>query len=350
MKSKKHTSITLKYILFVTFLFISTAILTGLISGVLIMSGIFNPFIQGRSPFPVLLGFIGSNAIMGIILAFAMGRRTVRISNTILDGIDQIGKGNFDIQIKKDEQTPLFMIEVVDSINLMAKQLASLEIMKTGFINDFSHDFKTPMSAIIGYSERLKSAKLTPEQQKEYIDIIIEESRRLLNMANNTLQISKLENTHEDIKLEPYRLDEQIRTSIILLEYLWTNKKVHINVSLEKVTFNGNRDLMRQVWDNLLENAIKFSKPKSSVSVTLVSKGDDIIVTISDNGVGISEENLPRIFDKFYQVGESRSEKGSGLGLSIVKRIVELHDGEINVSSTLGSGTTFEITLPNEFI
>ena len=223
-----------------------------------------------------------------------------------------------------------------------------MEYLRKDFINNVSHEFKTPIASIQGFARLLKNNKLTLEQFNDYTDIIIEESERLTNLSSNILKLSQVENQAIAYKRESFSLDEQIRKTILLFEEQWSEKELELDIELQKVDYLGDEDLIKQIWINLLSNAIKFSKPKGRIAVSLDSGSKWIRIVIEDNGIGIAEENQGRVFEKFYQEDTSHGAEGSGLGLSIVKNVIELNKGHIYLESELNKGTRFIVELPME--
>ncbi len=224
----------------------------------------------------------------------------------------------------------------------MAEELKSIEILRNDFISDISHEFKTPLTSIEGYTKLLENC--TDEERKAYIDIITEETKRLSILSTNILTLNSIENESSPIYTEEFALDEQIRKAILLLEHKWTEKEIQLDIELDKIKFKGNKNLMYQVWINLIDNAIKFSKIGGIIEIRL-EKIDNIIFSIRDEGEGISLEDNKKVFDKFYKADKSRNSEGTGLGLSIVKRIVNMHNGEISLDSELGKGTKVMVKL-----
>ena len=341
---KKNTiNFTLKFTLMSSLIVLTSGLLTGLLGWIFFSLGMFT---MERIGGPImLLIWVSSNFIIGSILSVTVLKKSTNYYNSLLTALRRIGDGDFDIELKNNHKAP-FLKQLTDNINKMASDLKGLEIMRVNFINDFSHDFKTPISAILGYVKRLKKSDLTPNQKNEYIEIIIEEATRLQNLATNTLQMSKLENTFINIEKALFSLDELIRNVLIVLEKNWSNKNITINFKLEDTKFYGNEELLKQVFINLIENSIKFSHSNSIIDINLFRVTNSIIFTIKDYGIGISEENTSKIFDKYYQVDSSRITTGNGLGLSIVKKIVNLHNGKIEVESILNEETKFTIFLP----
>ena len=228
----------------------------------------------------------------------------------------------------------------------MTQDLASIETLRSDFVNVISHEFKTPIAAIEGFAEVLQNGNLSEEEQQECLSFIISESKRLATLSTNVLALSKYENTEIIGEKTVFSLDEQIRRVVALIEPKWSGKGIEIYVDMEDdVVFEGNEDLMQQIWLNLLVNAIKFSPRGSVVDIRLRRQGDAICFTIQDEGVGMDEQAQAHCFDKFYQEDESQSGLGNGLGLAIVKRIVELHNGAVEVQSAPAQGSKFTVIL-----
>lgn len=188
---------------------------------------------------------------------------------------------------------------------------------------------------------------LSREKFEEYTDIIIEETKRLNHLSTNMLKLSKLDSQVIQNKKTCFSLDEQLRRTFLILEEHWSIKNIELDINLEKVSFEGDEELVQQIWINLIGNAIKFSYDYGTIYVALKETTNSVVVEIRDEGVGISEESKARIFEKFYQGDSSRSEAGNGLGLAIVKRIIEICEGRIYFESSVGKGTCFRVTLPN---
>ena len=260
----------------------------------------------------------------------------------------KVAKGDFSVQIdngrkyRKDEIGLL-----TDNFNMMVRELESNEYLSKEFMSNVSHEFKTPIASIQGFAKLLKDDKLSEEEKQEYIDIIIEESERLANLSSNIQHLSKLENKKELIKKEKVAIDEQIRKCIVILNNKLEEKNIEIGMDEDKDVFvNVNEDMLQQVWINLINNAIKYTQNGGRIDIIIDEFKDKVIVEVKDNGIGIKEENLEKIFDKFYQEDASHNSEGNGLGLAIVSKIIELHKGSIEVKSKVGEGTSFIVTLP----
>ena len=266
--------------------------------------------------------------------------------NEMIEATERISKGDFKVHIQEsfDEKSDFGMLQ--RSFNHMARELDGIEMFRKDFINNFSHEFKTPIVSIQGFAHQLQAGGLTPEEEREYIRIIAAESDRLAKMATNILLLSKLENQAIVTEQTEFWLDEQLRTCLVLLEKQWGPKNIELNIELEEVKYQFNEDMLSHVWLNLFNNAIKFTPEGGTVSCSLRSEPDHIIVEISDTGIGMTEETRCHIFDKFFQGDMSHTGDGNGIGLTIVSRILFLCKGSIDVKSKPGQGSTFTVTLP----
>lgn len=284
--------------------------------------------------------------LLGTLLSQTAGRRFVRFVERLNEALKQIASGNYDITL---EGTPPVqeIREIIGNFNLMTRELSATEMLRSDFIENVSHEFKTPLAAIEGYTALLQQPDLTEESRREYTDKIIAATRRLNGLSENILLLSRLENQETQIEQDIFSLDEQIRESILLTEPIWSKKGIELSVDLEDCTFRGNRELLAQVWQNIFGNAVKFTPAGGEISVSLLHSHDSITVRFTDNGPGMSEEERLRAFEKFYKADRSRSSSGNGLGLTLAKRIVDLHRGTIDVDCPSGSGTVFTIVLPN---
>ncbi|MBP3610014.1 MAG: HAMP domain-containing histidine kinase [Lachnospiraceae bacterium] len=235
--------------------------------------------------------------------------------------------------------------ETIRNFNRMVKELGSVEIMRNDFIADVSHEFKTPLSAISGYATFLQDPELTGEERNEYIRKIFFNIDKLNDLTENILRLSKLE--HQQFLEDPvtYRLDEQLREAMVLLEPKWSRKNLELDLHLPEVSYTGHPALLFQVWTNLIGNAIKYTDNGGKIAVYLREKPNKIQVIVSDNGIGMSEETQAHIFDKFYQGDTSRKSQGNGLGLPLCREIVKKCSGELHVESTLGIGSVFIVNL-----
>ena len=282
-------------------------------------------------------------------LSIVINRNVFKPLRKLTKLTEQVAKGNYDVDVNGITN---FFTEKSDLGNLvnafedMTNELSSTEIFRNDFIHNFSHEFKTPIISIRGFARQLYKGNLTAEQQSEFAKIIMDESEHLANMSSNVLLLSKLESQEIVSDKESFSLDEQLRTCMLMMEEQWSEKNLTIDMDLDEIDYYQNKDLLYHVWTNLFSNAVKFTKENGTVSVQCHRANDAIFVAVSDNGAGMDDETKKHIFEKFYQGDTSHATAGNGLGLSLVKRIVEMMDGRISVDSTLGKGSTFTVSLP----
>jgi signal transduction histidine kinase len=261
--------------------------------------------------------------------------------------MNRLASGDFRARLEIDSplaKHPAFK-EVTDSFNKMAQELESTEMLRSDFINNFSHEFKTPIVSIVGFAKLLKRGNLTEEERAEYIDIIEEESMHLSGMATNVLNLTKFENQTILTDVTEFNLSEQLRNSILSLEGKWEKKNIDFNLNFGEHKISGNKDMLKHVWLNLLDNAIKFSPEGGTIEVNVEDQGGTYAVSILNCGMEIPPEQQSKIFKKFYQADESHASEGNGIGLALVKNVTDLHGGTVSVHSESGT-TTFKVELP----
>lgn len=293
---------------------------------------------------PLMLFILVSLAV-GVCVSLFVGRRPLKPWYTLANAANEIANGNYDVRVHG--QGPEAVQTLFDSFNHMAQELGSVEMLRNDFVNNFSHEFKTPISSIRGFARMLKTGGLTAQERDEYLDIIINESERLAELADNVLSLSRVEQQTIVTEKERFNLTEQIRLTTAQILSKWREKETDISLSGGEVYVTGNKELLRQVWINLLDNAMKFTSERAIIGIQ-IAQGEAAAVTITDNGIGMNDETLRHIFDKFYQGDLSHNSAGNGLGLPLVKRIVELHGGTISVVSEEGRGTSITVNLPGQ--
>lgn len=298
-----------------------------------------------RAFFLTITSLIISTVIATIISGIA-SKRILRPIRTLSKATEEVAKGNFSVKIgiPKDYEFAL----LAKNFNKMVHELSSIETLRNDFVSNVSHEIKTPIASIQGFAKLIQDKNLNDDERSEFTDIIISELSRLSKLTSNILKLSKLENQEVITGKAEFALDEQIRCAILIMEPEWSEKGIDLDIDLDKVSIIGNEDLLQQVWLNIIGNAIKFTEKGGTIGIKLMDLQDKIVIKVSDNGVGMNEETQRHIFDKFYQGDKSHLSKGNGLGLSLVKRIIELCDGEIKVRSKLYYGTTFTIGLPKK--
>lgn len=293
---------------------------------------------------PVLILLAGS-LLIGASIAVFVGRLIIRPVQGISDAFAELSKGNFDVRVSTDENISEIR-EMAQRFNSTAYELSHIETLRSDFVVNVSHEFKTPISAIEGYAMLLQEPNLTKEKHEHYVEKILDNSRRLSSLSSSILLLSKLENQETVLHQKEYRLDEQLRKAVLLLESKWLPKDIEFDIELPKLVFYGSEQLLEQVWVNILDNAVKHSPQGGIIKITLKENSREISVCISDEGDGMSEEIQKHIFEKFYQGDRSRTAEGNGLGLALVKRIAELCSGSVTVKSSPGNGAAFTVTLP----
>lgn len=259
--------------------------------------------------------------------------------------MDKVAKGDFSQRLEIKKSNAPEVQDIYAGFNLMAQELGNTEILQTDFISNASHEFKTPLNAIEGYSTLLQNSDNLTEQQREYVDKIIFNTKRLSGLTGSILLLSKIENQVIPTKCSRFSLDEQIRQSILALESAWSAKNIEFDVEMDDISYTGNEMLLHHVWDNLISNAIKFNPIGGSITLRLLEDGDLLHFSVADVGPGIPAEAIDHIFDKFYQADSSHREQGNGLGLTLVKRIVAMEGGIITVENQPQGGCCFTVTL-----
>lgn len=341
-KLRRKLNLTLLFSAIVFLILLVTFLFMGLCFGFAVQHGV--EFAQLRNPRFVFYIMIILSLTFGVLFSFLVGRRPLRALKKLTAAMEEVAHGNFDTRI--DLQGPHEFQILTDSFNTMAKELGSYEILRSDFVNNFSHEFKTPIVSVRGFAKLLKSDALTKPERDEYLDIIIRESDRLSSLAMNILNLSKVETLNIKPMGERFDLAEQIRRMVLVLEPKWSKKNIEPILDMEEVSFVGCPDLLGQVWLNLLDNAIKFSPPNSHLHITLSTQANAITVSMADQGRGMTAEQQKHIFDKFYQADTSHTIEGNGIGLAIVYKVLSLYQGTISCDSAIHQGTIFRITLP----
>lgn len=283
-----------------------------------------------------------SSAIFSIIL----NRNFLHPLRKLTDATKQVAEGNYDVKLTNVTNAFTRQSELgtlVDGFEYMTNELSSTEIFRNDFIHNFSHEFKTPIISIRGFARQIYNGNLTPEQQSEFAKIIVDESERLATMSSNVLLLSKVESLETVTDKTTFSLDEQLRSVMLIFEEQWSTKNITIDMELDEIEFTQNEDLLYHVWLNIIGNAVKFTQDNGSITVKCHRGTDYVYVIVKDNGIGMDENVCKHIFEKFYQGDSSHATAGNGLGLSLVKRIIDLMDGRISVVSNPGNGT--EITV-----
>ena len=337
----KSFRVELTVIIFVLMFF--TSVFTVALYALLLL--LFPPLKDFNSMVTLISSLLACTMIGTVVAAF-FTKWVLLPLNEMIHAIKRISKGDFKVQIQETfhERSDFGILQ--RSFNHMASDLDGIEMFRNDFINNFSHEFKTPIVSIQGFAHQLKAGGLTPEEEQEYIRIISDEADRLAKMSTNILLLSKLENQAIVTDKTEFWLDEQIRTCLVLLEKQWGPKDIELNLELDEVKYYFNENMLSQVWLNLFGNAIKFTPEGGTLTCTLSADSKQVTVSIRDTGIGMSRDTIRHIFDKFYQGDTSHTGDGNGIGLNIVSRILYLCGGTISVESEVGSGSVFTVTLP----
>ncbi|OBZ10191.1 cell wall metabolism sensor histidine kinase WalK [Bacillus sp. FJAT-26390] len=266
----------------------------------------------------------------------------------MMDALKRMAKGDFNIMLDRDKKYHGQIGDFIQSINDMAHELKQVEMLRQEFISNVSHEIQSPLTSIRGFASTLQREGLSPDEQKHYLSIIEKETTRLSKISDNLLKLTTLESEQQQVDPKRYRLDTQLENIVLACEPQWLEKELELELELEEAEIVANEEMLSQVWVNLIHNAIKFTPARGNVKVVLKRTEDQMKVQVADTGIGIAPEDQLRMFERFYKGDKQRTRTadGSGLGLSIVKKIVELHHGEIQVQSSLHSGSMFEVTLP----
>lgn len=345
-KRLSQKSLTPIFSLIVFCFLMLTMIIVGTVCLILAQYGILKPI----STFPEYRKFVISigifSVLLGMIITVFVSRLILKPVNDIVDAMRKLASGNYHIRVNPGKFASKFeeLNDIFDGFNDLAAELEQTEMLRSDFVNNFSHEFKTPIVSISGFAKLLQRDDLTEGQRAEYTDIIAEESNRLSAMATNVLNLTKVENQNVVTEISRFNVSEQIRNCLLLLESKWESKDLNLDIDFDEYYIEANEELLKQVWINLIDNAIKFSDRGGVLGIKITETEYSVFISVSDRGPDIPDSARDRIFNKFYQADESHAGEGTGVGLAVVKRIVELHHGEVYVSS--GGGTTvFTVSL-----
>lgn len=315
----------------------------------LLRAGIIDS-VDGRPKPGIIFIFMSLiSMVMGFIITMFAGKILLKPFNRIINKLNCLAKGDFNARLQFGKPIcdhPTFR-EIQNSFNRAAEELQHTQVLSGDFINNFSHEFKTPIVSIAGFAKLLRHGNLTEEQRQEYLAAIEEESLRLSYLATNVLNLTKVENHTILTNVSKFNLSEQLRGAVLLFADKWSQKNLEMDIEFGEHLIYANEELLKMVWINLLDNAVKFSDPGGKVTVKITEGEKDIYVAVSNNGREIPLDSRTLIFNKFYQADESHSSNGSGIGLAIVKKVVDLHRGEVFAQSG-GGTTTFTVKLPRK--
>lgn len=297
---------------------------------------------------PDAVSFLIMGVLLGVAVSVIVGAWIFTPISRLGNAMGLVAQGNFDIRLK-EKHTFREIEEMNRNFNLMTQELGNTEILQTDFVSNVSHEFKTPITAIEGYATLLQgeSGSMSAEQG-QYVDKILFNTHRLSKLVGNILLLSKVDNQAIQNQKTAFRLDEQIRQSILQLESQWVKKDIEFDVEMERIDCVGYETLLLHVWNNLIGNAIKFDPAGGLVELRLVRRDGSAVFTVRDSGPGIPPEQRQHVFDRFYQSDSSHKQEGNGLGLALVKQIVEISGGSATVDNHPDGGCLFTVILPLE--
>ena len=330
------------FVMIVFGIMFSTSIIIAFLAVTLYRMGRLSP--EGGNFLTIIFFFLTISVFVGTAISIFVARRILKPIAKFSRAAAEVAKGNFDIRLDETESIEEIQ-ELSRNFNLMTRELSSIETLRNDFVVNVSHEFKTPIAAIEGYATLLQDESLPQTDRRDYIRMIVDSARQLANLSENILRLSKLENQEVLVEKNEFRLDEQIRQAVLLLEPEWSRKNLNLQIDLQKSLYVGDEHLLWQIWINLLGNAVKFTPEGCDIAVKLYRNPTAVVVRIHDTGCGMTDEVRRHIFDKFYQGDTARKADGNGLGLALVKRIVELCDGSVEVQSKPGEGSIFTVSL-----
>lgn len=346
---KSRKSLTLFFSVFVFIILLAAVMLTALTVWILGKAGVFIK-IDGKLEISTIMLFVFLiSIILGTAATFLLVRIPLNPINKIINKMNRLAAGDFKTRLEFGNTLSSIpaMNELTTSFNTMAEELENTELLRNGFINDFSHEFKTPIVSIMGFASLLEKEDLTDEQRRQYARAIREESARLSTMSTNVLNLNKVERQTILTDVTSFNLSEQIRSAVLLLEDKWSRKNIDLRLDFDEFTVEANFELLKQVWINLVDNAVKFTEHGGIVELEIREEKDVFAVTVSNSGEEIPKDKREKLFNKFYQGDESRATGGNGIGLAIVKRIADLHSAKVSVTSKDGFNS-FTVTLPKK--
>ncbi len=346
MKKKRIVKSRKMWIIF-TFLTFSVMSISIMVTTLCLLmayeKGVLNPELG----FPAFLPFSVTSIAVATVLSMFVSRAVLYPVRNVSDAAKRIAKGDFSQKV--EENSIIQEIALVGkNFNLMMSELEKLEGYRRDFGASVSHEFKTPLGKIKGYAELLRDGGLSEAEKETCINQIISGVDKLNDMSEKMLALSRFENQQIVLNKARFSLDEQIRQCFLIYENIWSEKEIEPIFELEETDFFGDANIISHIWSNLFDNAVKFTPKGGKIEIELKTQNDRAVFRIFNSGEGIKEKDISHIFEKFYQVDRSRRDRGSGLGLPLVKRLVELCGGDIYVKSIIGSGTEFVVSLPIE--
>ena len=348
-KNRRRFSMTVTFSVIVFCVLLAAVACGALVLYILTKAGVIGGFNDQLSFGALLSAVFAFSIVTGAVISLLIALVPLRPVNELIMHMNKLAAGDYKSRVVYTSNIGNHKVfaEIKDSLNKLAEELENTEMLRSDFINNFSHEFKTPIVSIAGLAKLLNNASLSEEERSKYLGAIEEESRRLSAMATNVLSLTKVENQSILTEITEFNLSEQLRSCVLLLEDKWSKKNVNLEIDLDEHMIEANYELLKEVWINLVDNAVKFTTYRGTVAISISDSSDTYKVSIGNTGDLISEEDKSKIFSKFYQIDKSHTTHGNGIGLAIVKRIVELHGGKTNVENKDGM-VVFEITVPKK--
>lgn len=343
MKKQKRVVISLRFRLV---LLVAAELVASVFLAVWIWD-LLNNYILVDWEMPLMLTLVVISLLIGLFVTGFLSRLFFEPIKKLRHAMGKVAEGDFTTNLTTRSHSREIQ-EIYSGFNLMTEELRSMEVLQTDFVSNVSHEFKTPLNAIEGYSTLLQDCdNLTPQQQT-YVEKIIFNTQRLSSLTGSILLLSKLENQQIQTGQSRFSLDEQIRQTIVMLEPDWAGKNIELDVEMDEISYFGNEVLLRHVWSNLLSNAVKFSSEGGLVQISLSTCGNEIRFQIRDFGPGIPDAAMKHIFSRFYQADSSHKQEGNGLGLALVDKILKLENGRIQAENCPDGGCRFTVHLKAE--
>ncbi|WP_301108613.1 HAMP domain-containing sensor histidine kinase [Sporosarcina sp.] len=294
----------------------------------------------------LLGGMVIVMAIISLLAMLVVARKLIQPIVVLTRATKKVGEEQFSGELSIDRKDEIG--QLAKDFQQMINRLSENDQIRKAFISDVSHDFQSPLLNIKGYADLLSNEELPADERKHYAGIIQSETERLSMLTKQLLLLTSLDQLVSPLQKKVFRIDEQVRETVRKSQWLLQEREMSLMLEIDEVTFEGDPAFLEKVWENLLSNALKYTQDGGTIDVRLWEQDNEVCFSIEDTGVGMSEETKSRIFDRFYRADHSRTREveGTGLGLSIVEQVVRLHDGQIEVTSELGEGTTFIVRLP----
>ena len=346
MKKKELSTksrLRLSFILIVAIILLLAVAMVTVLEYVLVLSGLSKQEELKKSTTYLIFVFGLASITIGLGITFILSRLILKPFGNFFDGLSRLSDGDFSVRLNFGKKK--YLTDLSARFNSLATELQNTQILRSDFINNFSHEFKTPIASVSSLITLLKNDNLPKSKRNKYLEIIEEEMDRLASMTTNVLDLSKVENQEILSEKVKFNVSEQIRNCVLLLEKKWSKKRLNLALEFDEIYVLANEDMLKQVWINILDNAIKFANQGGELEIRISSNARNVEIIVENTGSVVLEEDYEKIFHKFYRAENNHAKDGNGIGLSIVKHIIDLHSGEIFVKSS-NERTAFTVVLP----